>query len=115
MTPVTSLAFGPLLKRARRGPRLTQAELVEHAGFSVVYISMLERGAGQPQRTTVALHSEALGLSPSERVALKARLWARPRGVLRALSVSPSLIGPCSCSAGAHRTEIGGALKDTGL
>jgi tetratricopeptide (TPR) repeat protein/transcriptional regulator with XRE-family HTH domain len=62
-------AFGITLKRARRAARLTQAELAERAGFSVVYISMLERGARQPQRTTLALLSDALDLSPAERAA----------------------------------------------
>jgi len=63
MTPASTtsmLAFGALLKRSRRAARLTQAQLAERAGFSVVYISMLERGARQPQRTTVALLAEAL-------------------------------------------------------
>jgi transcriptional regulator with XRE-family HTH domain len=72
MTAVTSLAFGLALKRARRAARLTQAELAERAGFSVVYISMLERGARQPQRTTLALLADALALSSAERVALEA-------------------------------------------
>jgi predicted ATPase len=69
MTPATPLTFGPLLKRARRDARLTQAQLAERAGFSVVYISMLERGARQPQRTTLALLADALDLAPSERAA----------------------------------------------
>src|SRR5262252_8605557 len=67
MGTAPSLAFGVLLKRARRAMRLTQAELAEVAGFSVVYISMLERGTRQPQRTTLALLADALDLSPSER------------------------------------------------
>ncbi len=66
----TVLAFGVALKRARRAARLTQAQLAERAGFSVVYISMLERGARQPQPSTVALLAEALALSSAERVAL---------------------------------------------
>ncbi len=55
--------FGPLLKQFRRAARLTQAQLAERAGFSVVYISMLERGARQPQPSTVALLADALDLS----------------------------------------------------
>src|SRR5262245_39502164 len=65
-------AFGVALKRARRAARLTQAQLAERAGFSVVYISMLERGARQPQRTTLALLADALTLSSAEHVALEA-------------------------------------------
>ncbi|HEY7092017.1 MAG TPA: helix-turn-helix domain-containing protein, partial [Ktedonobacterales bacterium] len=72
-TSTTSVrAFGLLLKRYRRATRMTQAQLAERAGFSVVYISMLERGARQPQRTTVALLADALALSPAERAALEA-------------------------------------------
>ncbi len=67
----TLLAFGVALKRARRAAHLTQAELAERAGFSVVYISMLECGARQPQPSTVALLVEALAFPSAERVALE--------------------------------------------
>jgi len=62
-------AFGIALKRARRAARLTQAELAERAGFSVVYISMLERGARTPQRSTLTLLADALDLTAAERAA----------------------------------------------
>jgi DNA-binding CsgD family transcriptional regulator/transcriptional regulator with XRE-family HTH domain len=68
--------FGVALKRARRAARLTQAQLAEQACFSVVYISMLERGARLPQRTTVILLADALDLSASERVALAQAAFA---------------------------------------
>jgi transcriptional regulator with XRE-family HTH domain len=75
-TSTTSTAstrdFGLALKRARRAAHLTQAELAERAGFSVVYISMLERGARQPQRSTLALLADALTLAGAARVALEA-------------------------------------------
>ena len=74
MAPVSTTstrAFGIALKRARRAAHLTQAQLAERAGFSVVYVSMLERGARAPQRTTVALLADALALSPTERAALE--------------------------------------------
>ena len=64
-------AFGIALKRARRSARLTQAELAERAGFSVVYVSMLERGARQPQPSTVALFADALDISEAERAVLE--------------------------------------------
>ncbi len=72
-------AFGIALKRARRAARLTQAQLAERAGFSVVYISMLERGARAPQRTAVVLLADALALTTPERYALEtaAQLPAR--------------------------------------
>jgi transcriptional regulator with XRE-family HTH domain len=59
VSTTSAYAFGIALKRARRAARLTQAQFAERAGFSVVYISMLERGARQTQRTTVALLAEA--------------------------------------------------------
>jgi transcriptional regulator with XRE-family HTH domain len=60
VSTTSAYAFGVALIRARRAAHLTQAQLAEAAGFSVVYISMLERGTRQPQRTTVALLAEAL-------------------------------------------------------
>ena len=43
---ITSIrAFGVELKRFRRAARMTQAQLAERAGFSVIYISVLERAA----------------------------------------------------------------------
>jgi tetratricopeptide (TPR) repeat protein/transcriptional regulator with XRE-family HTH domain len=63
--------FGALLKRFRRAARLTQAQLAERAGFSVNYISKLERGAREPQRATVVLFADALELSTNDREALQ--------------------------------------------
>jgi transcriptional regulator with XRE-family HTH domain len=82
---VSTLTFGALLKRHRRAARMTQAQLAERAGFSVVYISMLERGARQPQRTTVALLVDTLALAPTERAALEAaaRLPSAPLSLRR--------------------------------
>src|SRR5262245_16441037 len=72
MEPAIVLAFGPLLKRHRRATHLTQAQLAERAGFSADYISKLERGARDPQRATVALLADAMGLSTSDRKILEA-------------------------------------------
>src|SRR5262245_41072894 len=74
MKPAIVLAFGPLLKRLRRAAQLTQAQLAERAGFSVDYISKLERGAREPQRATVALLADALALSTRDRKALEASI-----------------------------------------
>jgi transcriptional regulator with XRE-family HTH domain len=71
-----------MLKRHRRATRMTQAQLAERAGFRVVYLSMLERGARQPQRTTVALLAEALALAPSERAEPRRRALAYLKGLL---------------------------------
>jgi tetratricopeptide (TPR) repeat protein/transcriptional regulator with XRE-family HTH domain len=90
------LPFGALLKRLRnaaRTPRMTQAELAAKAGFSVVFISMLERGTRQPTRATIALLADALGLGTDERSALEAAAHLMPGDLpaSRAASAPPSL------------------------
>src|SRR6185437_945797 len=85
MTPASATsarAFGLLLKRYRRAAHLTQAQLAERAGFSVTYISKLERGARQPQRATVLLLADALDLSGDERVAFESAAQT-PNGARR--------------------------------
>jgi non-specific serine/threonine protein kinase len=57
--------------------RLTQAELAEAAGLSERGISDLERGLKRPQRATLCLLLDALGLPPSEAEALE--LASRPK------------------------------------
>src|SRR6185437_4545934 len=70
-TPPETLA--KLLQRYRRAAGLTQEELAERAHLSVRGISNLERGVRrQPQRSTVTLLAEALGLEGTERAALLA-------------------------------------------
>jgi transcriptional regulator with XRE-family HTH domain len=49
------LSFAALLKRFRRAAGLTQEELGQRAGFSLSYISQLERGIHVPVRATVEL------------------------------------------------------------
>src|SRR5438132_4173588 len=62
-------AFGELLKRYRLSAGLTQEGLAERAGLSERAISHLERGARRaPQRATLQLLAEALGLSGEEHV-----------------------------------------------
>jgi transcriptional regulator with XRE-family HTH domain len=55
--------FGQALREQRYGRRLTQAELAERAGLSERAISDLERGLKAPQRATVRLLIDALGLT----------------------------------------------------
>jgi transcriptional regulator with XRE-family HTH domain len=71
MPPDSTLSFDSLLKRLRRAASMTQMELATRAGFSAVYISMLERGARRPTRTTAALLADALNISAEERRALE--------------------------------------------
>jgi len=68
----TPLSFAALLKRARRSAGLTQEQLAEKAGYSVSYISMLERGERVPARATAELLADALDLTPAERASLAA-------------------------------------------
>jgi transcriptional regulator with XRE-family HTH domain len=64
--------FGALLRRYRRAAGLTQQTLAERAGYSVVYVSMLERGERRPQEATVEAIASALGLSGFDHAALHA-------------------------------------------
>jgi transcriptional regulator with XRE-family HTH domain len=62
------LAFGTLLRRARRAASLTQEELAERAGVSARTVSDLERGVSHlPRADTVVLLIEALGLQDRDR------------------------------------------------
>jgi predicted ATPase/class 3 adenylate cyclase len=78
MTTAQPLPFGALLKRLRRAHGLTQEELAERAGYSPIYISMLERGARMPLAATATLLAGALELTSEEQAAFTAA--ARRRG-----------------------------------
>jgi predicted ATPase/transcriptional regulator with XRE-family HTH domain len=68
-----AVGFGDLLRRHRLAAGLTQDALAERAGLSKRGISDLERGARtRPQRETVALLVDALGLEGTERLAFVA-------------------------------------------
>jgi len=62
--------FGALLKRFRRAAGLTQEALAARAGYSAVYVSMLERGQRLPLPATVQLLTTALDLSAHDRALL---------------------------------------------
>ena len=70
MSAASDLPFGALLKRYRRAAGLTQEALAERAGYSAVYIRMLEGGARHPLAVTIALLSDALDLTPDQRATL---------------------------------------------
>jgi transcriptional regulator with XRE-family HTH domain len=72
MIATGGIEFGTLLRQHRRAARLSQEELAEQAGVAVRTISDLERGvAGRPQRHTMLLLVEALGLDEGERRVLE--------------------------------------------
>jgi tetratricopeptide (TPR) repeat protein/DNA-binding XRE family transcriptional regulator len=75
-------SFCDLLRELRGKAGLTQEDLADRSGLSLDAIGLLERGVRQnPRATTVALISDALGLSDAQRAALAAaaRLRARAR------------------------------------
>jgi transcriptional regulator with XRE-family HTH domain len=72
-TRTAPATFADLLQRYRRAVGLTQEELAERAHLSVRGVSNLERGVRRlPQRGTVTLLIEALGLAEAERAAFEA-------------------------------------------
>jgi eukaryotic-like serine/threonine-protein kinase len=70
MTPPQALSFGALLKRSRRAAGLTQGQLAERAGYSAIFISLLECGQRRPVPNTVELLAAALELAGDERALL---------------------------------------------
>ncbi len=80
--------FGDLLCRHRSAAGLTQDELAERSGVSVVTISALERGVRRaPYRNTVALLASALELGGAARGELEA---AAVRGAARGARAAPA-------------------------
>lgn len=60
-------SFGSLLKRYRRGMGITQQELAARAGYSAVYVGMLERGERLPSGATGEALADALALDSHQR------------------------------------------------
>src|SRR6476659_7491347 len=76
--------FAVLLRRLRLEAGLSQAELAGRAGLSERAVSDLERGLHPtPQRQTVAMLAEGLGLSSEARAQLEGAV-ARRRGPIDA-------------------------------
>ncbi len=72
-TSVTGRAvFGAVLKRYRRAARLSQEELAVRAGYSTVYISMIERGRRVPLPPVVRILANTLALSAPQRMMFEA-------------------------------------------
>jgi transcriptional regulator with XRE-family HTH domain/tetratricopeptide (TPR) repeat protein len=106
----SSLPFAALLRRYRKAARISQEELAERAGFSAVYISMLERGLRSPVSTSVALLAHALALSPEECSTLEA--------AARSASSPTPAVRSSAARAAVPRVPVGGflgALPDSPL
>jgi tetratricopeptide (TPR) repeat protein/transcriptional regulator with XRE-family HTH domain len=94
--PVGSAGFAGLLRGLRREAGLTQEELAEAAGVSVRGVAYLERGVvSSPQRETVRLLADALGLAGPARAGFEASARGRagPAGVAAATRTLPRDIG----------------------
>ncbi|HEY0935962.1 MAG TPA: helix-turn-helix transcriptional regulator [Trebonia sp.] len=73
--------FTGLVRELRTGAQLTQQELADATGLSLRTVSNLVRGAeGTPQRETVRLLSDALGLAGAERTRFETTARGRPLG-----------------------------------
>lgn len=70
-------AFGEVVVRYRRAAGLTQEELAERATLGVRTLRYLEQGTSRPQRETVRLIAEALGLAGAEYAAFEHAARAR--------------------------------------
>jgi tetratricopeptide (TPR) repeat protein/transcriptional regulator with XRE-family HTH domain len=90
--PVGSAGFAGLLRGLRLEAGLTQEELAETAGVSVRGVAYLERGVvSSPQRETVRLLADALGLAGAARAGFEAAARGRavPGGVAAATRTLP--------------------------
>jgi predicted ATPase/transcriptional regulator with XRE-family HTH domain len=97
----SDLGFDGMLRAQRRAAGLTQTELAARARVGVRTVRDLERGrASRPQRTTVDLLADALGLDGADRADFVAA--SRGRGAGRRTAAGSASPGPRS------RPRIGG-------
>lgn len=83
MATGSPLTVGTVLKRQRKAADLAQEALTVRAGYSVVYIGMLERGERLPTALTLDTLAGALALSMEDRAALEAALLGGAAEALR--------------------------------
>jgi transcriptional regulator with XRE-family HTH domain len=57
----TAQLFGERLKERRRALGLTQAQLFEKTGITAAYVSLIERGQGNPTLDMMVKLAEAVG------------------------------------------------------
>lgn len=78
-----TLSFGALLRDRRLAAQLTQEELAERAGISARSVSDIERGISRaPQKATVRLLVDALGLKSEERDVFESAARASRRAIV---------------------------------
>jgi transcriptional regulator with XRE-family HTH domain len=68
------VAFGLVIRRARRGSAISQEELGERAGLHRNYVGRIERGGIAPTLRSVEALAGALNVAPSELIAQSERL-----------------------------------------
>jgi transcriptional regulator with XRE-family HTH domain len=61
-----AIAFGHVLRKARKNAKLSQEELALQAGVERNFVSLIERGVNQPTVRVIFKLSKALKLLPSE-------------------------------------------------
>jgi transcriptional regulator with XRE-family HTH domain len=74
-----ALAFGTVLRDARKAAGLSQEELALEAGLERVFISLLERGQRSPSLTVVLQLARTLNVPANQLVAEVERKTARKR------------------------------------
>jgi transcriptional regulator with XRE-family HTH domain len=68
--PQELLAFGRMLRRARRDRDLSQDALAGAAGLGAKHVSELERANRDPRLTTILKLAHALDVRPADLIAL---------------------------------------------
>jgi predicted ATPase/DNA-binding XRE family transcriptional regulator len=109
-------SFAALLRQLRQAAGLTQAELATRARVGVRTVRDLEAGrASRPQRSTVDLIGDALGLTGSDRARFEAASRGRPLPTVTLPRIEP-LIGRDDDLAGiAELLEIADLITIVGL
>ncbi len=72
-------AFGKRIKELRSARALTQEQLAEQLGITWHYVSMIERGKGNPTLEMIFTFAHALGVDPVELFSFPAPTWNRKR------------------------------------
>jgi len=77
-TPKTRLDYAGVIERLRRERGMTREALAEASGVSASYLSEVERGFKRPSTDVLAKIAQALGMAPSQLLAVVENFSARP-------------------------------------